>query len=109
MQLLQRYKSLFSLSDYDVGLIPGIEHAIDTGDAPPFRQKLRRHPPAHEKIIQDQIQQLYHQGIIEPSMSPYASNVVLSQKRDGTWRLCIDHCPIKSTASARYLSRCKSR
>jgi Reverse transcriptase (RNA-dependent DNA polymerase) len=30
-------------------------------------------------------------GIAKPSISPYASNVVVVKKSDGSWRLCIDH------------------
>ena len=49
--LCQKYRSVFSTGDFDVGLIPSVEHAIDTGNAPPFRERLRRHPPQHEAII----------------------------------------------------------
>ena len=93
--LLWRYSNLLSVDPFDVGCIPNMEHVIDTGNARPFRQRLRRHPPAHQKIIKEQVDQMYKQGLIRPSMSPYASNVVLVRKAgDSTgkaWRLCIDH------------------
>jgi hypothetical protein len=84
--LCSRYSQIFSTSDMDIGLIPGIQHHINTGVAPPFRQKLRRHPPAHEQKIQEQVTNLLNQGIIEPCNSPYASNLVLAKKKmDGDY------------------------
>jgi hypothetical protein len=68
--LFQKYRHIFSTSDLDIGLIPGIQHCIETGNAPPFRQKLRRHPPEHERAIEQEINKLLTQGVIEPCNSP---------------------------------------
>eukprot|EP00253_Pinus_taeda_P010106 PITA_10106 len=38
-----------------------------------------------------QIQELLQKGHIRPSSSPCGSPIVLVQKKDGTWRLCIDY------------------
>lgn len=100
--LLNKHRHLLSVDDFDVGLIPGMEHVIDTGNAPPFCQKLRRHAPAQEKIINEQVDQLLKQGIIRPSMSPYASNVVLAKKHDKGWRLCIDHRQLNLQSQTRF-------
>jgi hypothetical protein len=37
------------------------------------------------------IQELLQKGHIRPSSSPCGSPIVLVQKKDGTWRLCIDY------------------
>lgn len=42
-------------------------------------------------IIESLAQQLMDQGIIQPSCSPFASPVVLVEKKDGTCRLCVDY------------------
>ena len=94
--LFEKYRSVFSISDFDIGLIPGVEHAIDTGNAPPFRERLRRHPPQHEAIIETQIQELLKKGFIIPSASPYCSNLVLAKKHDGSYRICVDHRRLNS-------------
>ena len=35
-------------------------------------------------------------GVIRPSVSPYASQVLFQQKSDGTWRLCVDYRKLNS-------------
>ena len=46
-QLLKRYSSVVSLHELDLSWTDLVTHTIDTGDARPIRQKLRRYPPAH--------------------------------------------------------------
>ena len=55
------------------------------------RQPLRRHPPAHDDAIQKPAADMLEQGVIEPAKSPWASNVVLVKKKDGSLRCCIDY------------------
>jgi hypothetical protein len=53
--------------------------------------------------IKRHIQELLHKGHIFPSSSPCRSPIVLVQKKDGTWRLCIDYCDLnKITVRNRY-------
>ncbi len=101
-KLLRKYQQILSPTD-KIGEIPNVEHVINTGSAAPFRQRLRRHPPAHEEIIEQEVAKLLQQGIITPSSSPYCSNVVLARKRDSTWRMCVDHRQLNElTASDPY-------
>ena len=41
--------------------------------------------------IKHQIQELIQKGHIRPNSSPYGIPIVLVQKKNGTWRLCIDY------------------
>ena len=41
--------------------------------------------------IKGQIRELLQNGNIRPNSSPYGSLNILVQKKDGTWRLCIDY------------------
>jgi hypothetical protein len=66
-------------------------HRIDTGDHPPIKQAMRRQPYAHIEEIERNIQELLAADIIEPAVSPWASNVLLVKKKDGTWRFCVDY------------------
>ena len=67
-----------------------MNHKIDTGDHQPIRQPMRRYPYNHLKAIDQHLNDMPRQGIIEPATSPWASNVVLAKKKDGTLRCCID-------------------
>ena len=68
-----------------------MEHTIDTGDHRLIHQGLRRHLRAHLDIIDSQVSDLLKNDFIEPAASPWASNVVLVRKKDGSHRLCVDY------------------
>jgi hypothetical protein len=89
--LLLQFSDILSLNEYDVGRTTLVEHTIDTGDHRPLRQALRRHPQAHLQAIDDQVEEMRQHGIIEPAASPWASNVVLVRKKDGSLRFCVDY------------------
>jgi hypothetical protein len=91
VSFLAKYKDIMSTSDLDIGRTHLIEHEINTGDARPIRQPLRRHPIAHLEEIDRQTQDLLDHDLIEPAASPWASNVVLVTKRDGSARMCVDY------------------
>ena len=90
-RLIERNESIFSKSEYDIGRTPLVEHHIDTGSHRPIRQPLRRHPFKHLEIIDRQVDEMERHGIIEPTASPWASNVVLVRKKDGSLRFCVDY------------------
>ena len=61
------------------------------GEHRPFRQNLRRHAFAHLDAIDEQVAEMTKHGIIEPAASPWASNVVLVRKKDGSLCFCVDY------------------
>jgi len=87
-QLLHEYQDIFSTSAYDMGRTDLVGHEINTGDHRPVRQGLRRHPIAHREIIDEQVREMVRHDLVEPAASPWAANVVLVRKKDGTHRLC---------------------
>jgi len=90
-QLIERNESIFSKSEYDIGRTPLVEYHIDTGSHRPIRQPLRRHLFKHLEIIDREVEEMERHGIIEPTASPWASNVVLVRKKDGSLRFCVDY------------------
>ena len=59
-----------------------VQHEINTGDKRPFRERLRQYAPAVQQIIDNEVQSMLKQGVIAPSKSPYASNLLLVRKPD---------------------------
>lgn len=82
---------VFSKSEYDIGRTHLVRHRIDTGDNPPFKQPLRRHPMAHWPLIDKHVEEMLANDIIEPTASPWASNIVLIRKKTGDMRFCVDY------------------
>lgn len=74
----------------------GVEHCIDTGDSQPLGTTLRRTSACERRLISSQVQDMLEKGVIEHSNSPWAAQVVMVPKRDGTRRFCIDYRPINS-------------
>ena len=71
-QLLKRYSSVVSLHELDLRWTDLVTYTIDTGDARPIRQKLRRYPPAHQVEIDKHVSNLLAQKVIEPAASPWS-------------------------------------
>ena len=89
--LLIEFQDTFSKGDNDIGRTNLVEHSINTGTQHPIRQRPRKHPLGQRTEIKEQVTELLDKGLIEPTDSPWASNIVLVRKKDGTQRFCIDY------------------
>ena len=74
--------------------IPGktelLEHDIKLSTAEPVRSKGYPLPYKTREIMESEIDEMFELGVIEPSISPYSSPIVLVPKKDGLVRFCID-------------------
>ena len=86
-RLLRDHREVFSTSEFDLGRTNLVQHKIDTGTNRPFKQQLRRHPTAYLPVIDEHVDKMLAIDICEPSVSPWASNVVLVKKSDGTFEV----------------------
>jgi len=70
VEILKRYSDVFSKKELDLGETSLAKHRIDTGDARPMRQTLRRQPFHLLNKIDGHVQDMLKAGVIEPSRSP---------------------------------------
>ena len=81
---LKEYADIFSLHPADLETTDQVTHSINTGDHGPIRQAPRRLPFSLRSKTNELVQQMLDQGVIQPSKSPWASPVVLVEKKDGS-------------------------
>ena len=89
--LLSSYSDVFALDPSELGTTELVTHPINTGQHLPIKQPLRRTPFALRNKVEELVDDMLKQGVIEPSASPWASPIVLVQKKDGGIRFCVDY------------------
>ena len=89
--VLRSYANVFAESEFDLGQFTAIEHAIDTGDAQPIKQRMRRTPACFVVEEEAHLKKMLNASVIQESVSEWASSPVLIRKRDGSVRWCIDY------------------
>ena len=91
-QMLRRHQEVFSAHKYDLGRTDLVKHEIPlVSGTRPLKQRPYRHGPVQEKEIERQVQELRAQGLIREGYGAWSSPVVLVQKKDGSWRFCVDY------------------
>jgi 3-methyladenine DNA glycosylase AlkC/predicted aspartyl protease len=89
-RLFKRHLDAFSLRG-ELGRTDIVQHEIELAPgAKPFKEPVRRHPAAHQREADRQVEEMLLKGIIEPSSSPWASEYVMVRKKTGDWRICVD-------------------
>ncbi|GFT76153.1 retrovirus-related Pol polyprotein from transposon 17.6 [Trichonephila clavipes] len=90
-RLFQEFEDVFSRNSSDIGHTTVTQHRIDTADHPPIKQHPRRLPFAKQEEVGTLLREMQENDIIEPSLSPWASPIVLVRKKDGSTRFCVDY------------------
>ena len=80
-KLCQKYDDIISKNSGDIGKTMLVEMEIDTGNHPPIASKPYTLPLKHYEWVQREMETLERAAIIERSISPWASLVVIVQKR----------------------------
>ncbi|KAJ9541250.1 hypothetical protein OSB04_027756 [Centaurea solstitialis] len=94
ISFLQEHSDCFAWSHEDmVGIDPDIiSHKLNVDPSfKPIKQKRRKFAPERNKVTNDEVDNLLKTGKIREVKYPdWLANVVVVQKKNGKWRVCID-------------------
>ena len=99
--LCNEFEDIFSKSSEDIGHTPLVTMDIDTGDSPPVCQKPYSLPLKHVEWVQKELEILERAGVIQRSMFPWASPIVIVPKKTEPGepprrRMCVDYRMLNS-------------
>ena len=90
-QTVLEAEDVFALTDSELGCTGIVKHNIDTEGHSPIKQQVRRTPFIQREKIAQMVAEMEVRGVIQPSVSPWASPIVLVPKKDGSTRFCVDY------------------
>ena len=94
IEVVRENLDAFAASPTDLGRTSVVIHTIKTGEARPFRHKLRAISFARRQYLEQIVKRLMSVGAIspaDPGACPYASRTVVTPRKDGTMRMCVDY------------------
>ena len=99
--LCKEFEDVFSKSSEDIAHTPLVTMDIDTGDSPPVCQKPYNLPLKHVEWVQKELEILERAGVIQRSMSPWKSPIVIVPKKSEQGepprrRMCVDYRMLNS-------------
>ena len=95
-EMCEHHPEAFSKNNKDIGRTSFIEMEIDTGDSLPVAQNPYTLPLKHHEWVRKEIETLEKAGVIERSLSPWASPVIVVPKKSAPDEprrrcLCVDY------------------
>lgn len=79
-----------SYEERGLGRTSLITHSIDTGNATPIRQRYYRMSPEKQRVLGEQLDDMLREHVVEQCESPWSSPVLLTPKKNGELRFCLD-------------------
>ena len=90
-RILKELQDTFACPGGKLGRNGRCKHCINVQGHYPRKSPPRRYPLAQRDIVENELQRMLDNDIIEPSSSPWASNIVLVKKKDNSVRFCVDY------------------
>ncbi|VDO04991.1 unnamed protein product [Haemonchus placei] len=90
-ELITTFQDVFALSDKELSQMNLLEHDIDLGDTKAIKRRTKAVLKGARPELKNILNNLEEQKFIRKSTSEWASQIVLIQKKDKTFRLCVDY------------------
>ena len=98
VEVVRENLNAFAPLPTDLGITSFAIYTIKTGDAHPFRHKLRAIPFARRRYVEQEVEKLMSDGAIfsaDPGACTNAFRIVISPTKGGSLRMCVDYHDIK--------------
>ena len=93
--ILTEFDDLFMKYEADIGRCTIAKHPVELEpSAVPHREGARRMSPEKAERDNQEVRNLLALGMIQPSLSPWASGIVMVKKKNGELRFCCDFRPL---------------
>ena len=93
--ILSEFDDLFMKHKADIGRCTIAKHTVELEPgAVPHREGARRMSPEKAERANQEVRNLLALGMIQPSLSPWASGIVMVKKKNGELRFCCDFRPL---------------
>src|SRR4051794_30064341 len=91
LQMIEEDSDICAASQLDIGRTNILQHEINTSNHLPVAKQAYKANPIKKDFIEKEIDEMEQRGLIRKSKSPWASPIVVVEKKDSAKRLCIDY------------------
>ena len=99
MEMLSSFPNLFITSYEEIRGFEGEALKIELKEGvKPVRKRLRRMGKEQIQALKEEVEKLLKAGLITPiDTAKWVSPIVVTPKKDGRWRVCVDFKPLNTT------------